>query len=182
MSFLKNPIATLFFFVIMASGSAATGQEIGKRANSDILNLDGDPIGTAALIQGSEGVLIEIRINGLTPGKHGMHFHAVGVCDERARFKNAKGHIMPSGRPHGFLHPEGPHEGNLPNLIVNEDGAAHVELYTGLVSIGGRGGKPALLDKDGSTLIIHENVDDHLTQPIGGSGGRVACGVIKPVE
>jgi len=36
-----------------------------------------------------------------------------------------------------------------------------------------------LLDEDGTALIIHENRDDHLTQPIGGAGARVACAVIK---
>ena len=41
------------------------------------------------------------------------------------------------------------------------------------------GAQPALLDEDGSAVIIHENPDDHITQPIGGAGGRVACGVVK---
>ena len=86
---------------------------------------------------------------------------------------------MPTGRPHGFLNPEGgPHEGNLPNLIVRPDGSAHVELYSQLVSLSGDD-KPSLLDEDGSALIIHANEDDHRNQPIGGSGARIACGVIK---
>ena len=84
---------------------------------------------------------------------------------------------MPLGKPHGFLHPEGPHAGNLPNLVVGSNGTANVELYTNLVTLSE--GNAALLDQDGTTLIIHENEDDHLTQPIGGAGGRVACGVIK---
>ncbi len=33
-------------------------------------------------------------------------------------------------------------------------------------------------DADGIALVIHEDRDDHLTQPIGGAGARVACGVI----
>jgi Cu-Zn family superoxide dismutase len=36
-----------------------------------------------------------------------------------------------------------------------------------------------LRDGDGSALVIHANPDDHMTQPIGGSGPRVACAVIK---
>ena len=40
---------------------------------------------------------------------------------------------------------------------------------------------PPLLDEDGSAVIIHENPDAHLTQPIGGAGGRIACGIIEPV-
>jgi len=88
----------------------------------------------------------------------------------------AGGHIEKE-KPHGFLHPEGPHAGNLPNLIVHDDGTAQVELYSNLVSIDGDAFP--LLDEDGSTIMIHANVDDHKTQPIGGSGSRIACGVIR---
>ena len=27
--------------------------------------------------------------------------------------------------------------------------------------------------------LIHESSDDHNTQPIGGAGGRIACGVLN---
>jgi len=92
-------------------------------------------------------------------------------------FKTAEGHIDPDKKPHGFLNLKGPHEGNLPNLIVGSDGTAEVELYSQLVSF--KGGKAALFDEDGSSLIIHTNPDDHDTQPIGGAGGRVACASLK---
>ena len=107
-----------------------------------------------------------------------MHFHTKGTCEDAdAGFKATGGHVMPHGKPHGFMHNEGPHAGNLPNLIVRKDGTALIELYSDLVTL--TDGPAALLDADGSTLIIHENQDDHVTQPIGGAGGRVACGVIK---
>jgi Cu-Zn family superoxide dismutase len=37
---------------------------------------------------------------------------------------------------------------------------------------------PGLLDEDGSAVVIHADPDDHRTQPIGGSGARVGCGII----
>ena len=40
------------------------------------------------------------------------------------------------------------------------------------------GGAP-LRDTDGSALVIHANVDDQQSQPIGGAGDRVGCAVIK---
>ncbi len=149
-----------------------------------IINNDGDVIGDVFVKEASNGVLIHINVQGLPPGAHGMHFHKVGDCSALKDFASASGHIMPQGKPHGFLHPEGPHAGNLPNLIVHEDGTASVELYSQLVSLYPADAEetsatPALYDADGSALIIHENPDDHVTQPIGGAGGRIACAEIK---
>ena len=147
-------------------------------ATIDLLNRKGDRAGSALLYQGTDGVLIRIAVSGLEPGVHGMHFHAAGTCDDPTEgFKATGGHVMPLGKPHGYMNPDGPHAGNLPNLIVHADGTAVVELHTHLVNL--TDGPAALLDEDGSTLIIHENEDDHLTQPIGGAGGRVACGVVQ---
>jgi len=167
-------------FGILSVMPAHASEHIGQKAFSQIVNNDGKVIGEALYTQGAEGVLIEINAEGLPAGKHGMHFHEVGTCEDHDHFKMAKGHIMPTGRPHGYLNKEGgPHEGNLPNLIVHKDGTVHVELYSELVSVYGHDSKPALLDDDGSVLMIHINEDDHDTQPIGGSGARIACGIVE---
>ena len=163
-------------------GTAQAKNHIGMQAHSSIVNNAGETIGHAYYTQGNQGVVLEVKVRNLPAGKHGMHFHEVGTCEDHDNFKMAKGHIMPTGKPTGYFYPEGPHEGNLPNLIVAADGTAHVELYTELVSINGYGDKASLLDDNGSTLMIHINEDDHKTQPIGGSGARIACGVIKSVE
>ena len=75
--------------------------------------------------------------------------------------------------------PDGPDAGDLPNLYVAADGTAMAEFFTTSVSLAGAGDLPALLDADGSAVIIHELPDDHRTQPIGGAGGRIACGIIS---
>ena len=147
-------------------------------ATAQMIGLDGEAIGSAVFYQGSNGVVMRLAVAGLAPGVHGMHFHAVGTCEDvEAGFKATGAHVMPLGKPHGYMHPEGPHAGNLPNLIVGADGTAMVELYTSLVSLSE--GVAPLFDEDGSTLIIHANEDDHATQPIGGAGGRVACGIVE---
>lgn len=176
---MKTLLTLTVISLLTIAGTVQAAEHIGKKATSDIINNAGKIIGTAHYTQGNEGVLIDIQVKNLPAGKHGMHFHEVGTCEDHRHFKMAKGHIMPTGKPHGYLHPEGPHEGNLPNLIVHKDGTAHAELYTDLVSVTGHDDKAGLLDDNGSTLMIHVNEDDHKTQPIGGSGGRIACGVIK---
>ena len=177
---MKKLLATSFTMLACVN-TALAASHIGEQAYSDIINNDGEKIGKALYTQGNTGVVIEINVQKMPAGKHGMHFHEVGTCSDHTNFKMAKGHIMPTGKPHGYFHPEGPHEGNLPNLIIAKDGSSHVELYTELVSIKGHNNKPALLDENGSTLMIHINQDDHKTQPIGGSGARIGCGVVKAI-
>lgn len=160
---------------------ANAAQEIDTpEVHAQIVNEKGTAIGSVNLRQGSQGVVIDISVHDLPPGYHGMHFHTSAQCAP-PDFKSAEGHVSPEGKPHGFFNPKGPHEGNLPNLVVGADGKAEVELYTDMISL--RPNSSAnLLDADGSALIIHTARDDHFTQPIGGSGGRIACASITKAE
>jgi len=141
---------------------------------------DGKPIGTAAFREGPVGVLMRVEASGLAPGWHAIHFHEKGDCSDAA-FTAAGGHInhAPAKKPHGLLNADGPDMGDLPNLYVGADGKANAEVFSTFVSMEGSGGRPALLDADGSSLVIHASADDFLTQPIGGAGARVGCAVIK---
>jgi Cu-Zn family superoxide dismutase len=156
---------------LAASAVHAAHHAIG----AEIIGTDGKVIGKATMRQGPTGVLIYVEVNGLSPGAHAIHIHSVGTC--HPNFKASKGHVNVAGKKHGLLNPEGPDNGDLPNIFVSADGTAKAEMFTTRVSI--EGGDEALLDADGSALVIHENRDDHSAQPIGGAGGRVACGVIK---
>jgi Cu-Zn family superoxide dismutase len=150
---------------------------VALSTQADLIDNSGKTIGTVQVEQGHKGVLVNIQAKDLPPGYHGMHFHAVGDCSDLAAFKSAGGHVNPFDTPHGFRNPDGPHEGNLPNLVVANDGTVEVELYSDLVELDF--GPAKLLDDDGTALIIHTDKDDHYSQPIGGSGGRVACAVIQ---
>ena len=167
---------------LVVCGFAANATEPPPQAASaEILNEQGEVIGTAEFKQGSIGVLANISIEkgSLPPGPHGFHLHAVGTCDHMDHFKSASGHINPDEKSHGYLNADGPDKGDLPNLIVHEDGGVNVELFMPQVDVYGDGNSPRLLDSDGTSLMIHANPDDHTTQPIGGAGERIACGVIK---
>ena len=145
-------------------------------ATATMVDSSGSDIGTATLIQGPSGVLMHIKVKDLTPGKHGLHFHSHAACETHTGFKSAKGHVGKVEGAHGLLNPMGPEPGDIPNLFVGKDGIGEAEIFTNRVSL--VTGDNNLLDMDGSTIIIHENADDHITQPIGGAGARVACGEI----
>ena len=158
--------------VVLAAAPVASAADM---AVADIVNAEGEVIGKAAFEQTPTGVLISVDVTGLPPGGHGIHLHATGSC--APDFKAAGGHINPDKAAHGLRNPQGPDNGDLPNLFAAADGSARAEFFTSRVSVSG-GDRPALLDGDGSAVIIHESPDDHMTQPIGGAGGRIACGII----
>jgi Cu-Zn family superoxide dismutase len=167
-------VLVLIFFILSTPVHAASP---GADAKAIMVDKDGKEIGVAQVTQAPTGVLIHVRVGGLQPGKHGLHLHSVGVCEPVEGFTTAKGHVGKMEGAHGLMNPQGPEPGDLPNLFVGADGVGETELFTTLVSVSG--GDHPLLDADGSTFIIHEAADNHLTQPIGGAGGRVACGVIE---
>jgi len=166
---MRYNIGVLFLSLAVAASPALAD------ATAEILNTDSKEIGSATFEQTKTGVLMTVEVTGLAPGPHGIHLHSVGTCEPD--FKASKGHINPDGVQHGLRNPAGPDNGDLPNIFAAADGKAQAEIFTTLVSL--TGGKAALLDQDGSALIIHANRDDHMAQPIGGAGGRIACGVIK---
>ena len=61
---------------------------------------------------------------------------------------------------------------------METNGVGRTSLYSDLISARGAGGRAALLDADGAAVVVHAAPDDQSSQPTGGSGARVACGVI----
>lgn len=148
-------------------------------ASGSLVGTDGASHGTIQVTDVPKGVLLRVEAKGLTPGWHGMHFHEKGTC-EAPKFTTAGPHVHASTPVvHGLLNPNANDAGDLTNVYVGADGTATVELFSPLVSLKPGKGVPALLDADGSALVIHAHPDDYQSQPIGGAGDRVACAVIK---
>jgi Cu-Zn family superoxide dismutase len=133
----------------------------------------GASAGTVELSAAPKGLLVKVEATGLTPGWHAIHFHEKADCSDAA-FKSAGAHTH-SATPavHGLLNPAANETGDLPNIYAAADGTAKAELFTSLTTMA------ALHDADGSAVVIHANPDDQKTQPIGGAGDRIACGIIK---
>lgn len=156
----------------------ASAQRTPEARTSDLVGANGQVIGQVTVMAAPNGVILRVQAKGLAPGWHGMHLHEKADCSGSA-FKGAGGHIH-TGTPvvHGTLNADFNDAGDLPNLYVSADGLGSAELYSTLVTLNRGDARPALLDADGSALVIHANPDDHKSQPIGGTGERIACAPI----
>ena len=163
--------------------TSAAGSALGsgaRHASGTFVGASGTTIGTARLVEDASGIVhLNVHVAGLTPGLHGIHIHAVGACTPN--FLAAGGHYNPLGDQHGLDNPNGPHAGDLPNLVVNAEGVGHLNATTDRVTLSA--GVATLFDTtpqaEGSALVIHANEDDQVTDATnGGSGPRIACAVI----
>jgi superoxide dismutase, Cu-Zn family len=138
--------------------------------------------GTAQFTERAQGtgkiVEISVQVKGLTPGRHGVHLHAVGTCEPD--FTAAGGHFDPgpaSNTDPDANHPY--HMGDIPNLEAGADGSGAMKIMTTRVTLSD--GPLSIFDADGTAIIVHGNEDQGITgaPKSGVSGGpRVACGVV----
>ena len=171
---LRPLLAVLALFALAACGGDESPGEVGATARAMLAAPDGQVIGEVTLTQTQTGVLISAQVTGVSPGAHGFHIHGVGACSPD--FTAAGSHFAPGGKPHGFLHEDGPHAGDLPNIHVGEDGNARAEYFTTAVTLE-TGPYHSLFDEDGSAFILHADPDDYLDAA--SAGARIACGVIE---
>ena len=71
---------------------------------------------------------------------------------------------------------DGPHAGDLEAITVDYMGKSTFVVIDPRVTLSA--GPNSLLDADGSAIVLHALPDDQRTDPSGGSGARIACGVI----
>ena len=169
----------LFLTAIATVGGCTTLRTAADRVASttvDFADVSGATRGSGILWQDPLGVVhADLQLVGLTPGVHGIHFHAVGRCD--GDFTSAGAHYNPMNKKHGLNSADGPHAGDAPNFTAGSDGRARVQFTTDRVSL--TTGAVTLRDADGSSMIVHATADDQVTDPSGNSGARIACGVVR---
>jgi Cu-Zn family superoxide dismutase len=129
--------------------------------------------GTATFTQIEHGVKIVVDVDGLTPGKHGIHIHEKPDLTD-PKLISAGAHFNPGGAEHHHGSPDDAkrHAGDLGNIEVDDKGHGHLELKDDELAVDGKNGVV------GHSVIIHAKVDDLKTQPSGASGDRVAGGAI----
>ncbi|MEW5559843.1 superoxide dismutase [Cu-Zn] SodC [Enterobacter asburiae] len=173
---MQRVTLTLIAMVISTGAYAAsTDVEMNLVTSQGV----GQSIGEVKITETDKGLEFAPDLKALPPGEHGFHVHAKGSCQpamkegKASAAEAAGGHLDPD---HSGKH-EGPngmgHLGDLPVLVVNNDGKATQPVLA-----------PRLKKLDeikGKALMIHVGGDNMSDQPkpLGGGGARYACGVIK---
>jgi Cu-Zn family superoxide dismutase len=161
---------------VAAAAQAPSNQSASAPgARATLKDAQGKTIGEATLRDSPAGVLVRLDLQGVPPGTHAFHIHAVGKCDA-PDFMTAGGHFNPATMKHGLLATGGPHAGDMPNLHVPADGKLSVEVLDANVTLAA--GQKSLFDTDGSALVVHATADDYTSDPAGNAGARIACGVV----
>ena len=145
----------------------------GSEPISAVINgTGGEEIGQISVAYTPSGyVHVVVSATGIPAGTHAIHFHETGVCE--GDFESAGGHIA-GDMEHGILVEGGPHPGDLPNAVVQDDGLLAEDEFNDRLT------QETLNDADGSAFIIHAGADDYESQPSGDAGGRIGCAVIYP--
>lgn len=165
-------VAALSLAACNEQGKMETGAPVAgaPSATASLMTATGTPVGRATATEVAGGVRFTIDAMAMPPGTHGAHVHMVGRCDA-PDFASAGGHWNPTGMKHGAMNPQGPHQGDLPNLVIGNDGRGTIAATIPGATIAG------LMDADGAAMVVHAQADDLKTDPSGNSGGRIACGV-----
>jgi Cu-Zn family superoxide dismutase len=165
-------LSALIAGVVLAGCSRKIAEVEVKEALAVVNPTEGSKVnGTVSFAKDGKGVRISANIEGLSPGLHGFHIHEFGNCGSPDA-NSAGGHFNPTDMPHAGPKAEKRHLGDLGNLEVDKNGMAKLEVTDDLISL--EGPKSIV----GRSVIIHARADDFKTQPTGGAGARVACGVI----
>lgn len=169
----KLLIATLLAFALPAAAADKTAEVHTVTADGI-----GEKIGTVTFVDSADGLVITPDLSQLSPGAHGFHIHQKPSCATATKDGKqvpagaAGGHYDPAGKgkhagPHGMGH-----RGDLPVLMVNDDGKATDKMLAPRLK---------LADVEGRAIMIHEGGDNYSDspKPLGGGAGRIACGVIN---
>ncbi|WP_255472742.1 superoxide dismutase family protein [Planomicrobium sp. CPCC 101079] len=120
-------------------------------ATVEMLNTDGDAVGTAELTTESDGVGVALNLENLETGVHGIQFHDAGKCETP-----------------GFDSAGEPFAGGMQTIEVGDDGTAKDEFVVQDVSMK-TDAENSLLKEGGTSLVVYAEED---------AAERVACGIV----
>ncbi|KAG0014851.1 hypothetical protein BGZ80_010189 [Entomortierella chlamydospora] len=130
------------------------------------------PYGLVRFLQvNQETCVVDVTVQNLTPGEHGIHVHELG--DTSGGATTTGPHFNPTNVPHGG-HETG-HVGDLGNITVDEKGWGDLVLESKRIKV---------WDIIGRSVVVAEKSDDlgkgstAASKEDGGSGKGIICGII----
>ncbi|MGH6749924.1 MAG: superoxide dismutase family protein, partial [Methyloceanibacter sp.] len=100
--------AWLATVILLAAPARAEDASNAQRASAVLKDASGKEVGRAVFTATPSGALLDLKLDGVQPGVHALHIHAVGKC-EGPDFKSAGPDFNPDQTKHGIMSPEGPH-------------------------------------------------------------------------
>ncbi|GJJ77123.1 copper chaperone for superoxide dismutase [Entomortierella parvispora] len=135
----------------------------------------GKPYGLVRFLQvNEETCVVDVTVQGLTPGPHGIHVHELGDISKGAA--STGDHFNPTEVRHGS--PETGHVGDLGNIEVDEKGWGDLVLESRRLKV---------WDIIGRSVVVTENEDRFASasssaassgKDDGGSGRGIICGIV----
>jgi len=102
-----------------------------------------------------------------------VHIHDMADCGDMGM--GAHGHWNPTSKEHGKWGSASFHLGDIGNLLLDAKGNGVMDIETDLWTVGG----DVKTNVINHSIIVHSGKDDYTTQPTGGAGSRIGCGVIN---
>ncbi|KAJ8421263.1 hypothetical protein Cgig2_004343 [Carnegiea gigantea] len=195
-------------FIFLSSATAPRPLTIVAATKKAVAVLKGNSNveGVVTLTQEDDGpTTVKVRVNGLTPGKHGFHLYFVyltggvwmnfnstnmetpqmGASQQCfpsyicvifvGHFLLVGSHFNPNNMTHGAPEEEVRHAGDLGNIVANADGVAEAAIVDNQIPLSGPNSVV------GRAFVVHELEDDlgkgghELSLTTGNAGGRLAC-------
>lgn len=173
---MKKAMAILALMVSLVWACGQHGDPNVIQMNALTEKGTGPAVGTIRVAETDHGVLLTPDLRDLPPGVHGFHLHTEGSCGALEK----DGRMVPGLAAGGHYDPKGTgvhqgpygngHLGDLPALTATVDGTVTLPVLAPRLK---------LSDMKGRALVIHAGGDTYSdTPPMGGGGGRIACGVV----
>jgi Cu-Zn family superoxide dismutase len=182
------------------SAEAVAGDSPAESGSGDTIegtlrDASGAEVGTVSFASEGDKLTVTAEVEGMTPGFHGFHVHAVAACEPNSvaptggdpgAFLSAGGHLQVDGRT------EHPASGDLTSIQVGEDGTGMLMTTTDAITLDDLRAGGA-----GTSVIVHEGADnfanipprytlpdgaavpDMTTLMTGDAGSRAACAVLQ---
>ena len=169
-----NRLAVLSVALLLILSCAHTKQPMGMAMLQP--STGSTAHGSVHFDQRADGTVdVKVDLFGVPPGVHGFHIHEKGDCSDNGMA--AGGHFNPMNMPHAAPDAASHHAGDFGNVTAEANGEVHTSFNSHSITAG-----PGSMSVMGRAVILHANADDLTTQPTGNAGGRIACGIINPMD